>query len=66
MNKKKLKFGVYRITAQVAIDEQIDLEDHFTPAEWDAIKPRDRQACFEEYIDTQASNELDFEFDIVD
>jgi hypothetical protein len=59
---KKLKFGTYRITAEVTIDDEIDLDDHFDRAQWEAMKPREQQAWFEEYIESQAIADLAFDF----
>lgn len=59
---KKLKFGTYRITTEVTIDEQIDLDDHFARSRWDAMTPRDQEAWFHEYIESQAISDLSFDF----
>jgi hypothetical protein len=32
---KKLKFGIYTITAEVTFEDEIDLDEHFTKDEWD-------------------------------
>jgi acyl-CoA-binding protein len=57
--KSKLKFGTYSVEASVQIEDNLDLEDHFTREEWDKMKPREQEEWMMEYIESLAISDLE-------
>ena len=57
--KSKLKFGTYSVEASVQVEDNLELEDHFTREEWDKMKLREQQDWMIEYIESLAISELE-------
>jgi hypothetical protein len=55
----KLKFGTYSIKASVTVEDEVDLEEHFTKKEWNKLKEREQREWFEEYCETLATSDLE-------
>jgi hypothetical protein len=62
----KIKFGTYSIKVSVTIEDEIDLEDHFTQKEWDTMKANKQKEWFEGYCESQAIPDLDMEWKLND
>ena len=55
---KKLKFGIYSVEASVTHTDDVDLDDHFTRAEWDAMSATEQVNWIQAYIEEQALSDL--------
>ena len=63
---KKLKFGAYAIEASVQISDEIDLDEHFTKAEWDGMSVTEQGNWIRSYIQDMAIADLFIDYDSAD
>jgi hypothetical protein len=58
----KIKFGTYAIEVSVTIEDEIDLEDHFTKEEWEAMKAIKQKEWLEGYCESLAIPDLEMKW----
>ncbi len=59
---KKLKFGIYSVEATLMYTDDVDLDDHFTRAEWDAMSATKQVNWIQAHIEEQALSDLSINY----
>jgi hypothetical protein len=59
---KKLKFGIYSVEASVIHTDDVDLDEHFTRAEWDAMSATEQVNWIQAHIEEQALSDLSINY----
>jgi hypothetical protein len=60
--KTEYPFGIYRTTATLSFEDEIDLDDHMDRSDWEKLSDSKKEDKLKELIEEACLNDIDYEY----